>query len=77
MYFRGRALVEVDLWAKTEGNGPSDKTVTFFFFFETGVKNCDNLLIKKKIIIRLINGKPNKNRYNKTTRETTPKVCNL
>jgi hypothetical protein len=25
MYFRGRALVEVDLWAKTEGDGSSDK----------------------------------------------------
>jgi hypothetical protein len=37
------------------------------FFFETEAKICLNLLIKKKRIAQLINGKPCKNRHNKTT----------
>jgi hypothetical protein len=37
-----------------------------FFFLKRGQKNCPNLLIKKKRIAQFINGKPGKNRYNKT-----------
>jgi hypothetical protein len=46
-------------------------------------KICLNLLIKKKRIAQLINGKPGKNRYNKTTREqhlkpaTSKPTCKL
>jgi hypothetical protein len=44
------------------------------FFLKWEQKICPNLLIKKKRIAQLINGKPSKNRYNKTTKETTPKT---
>jgi hypothetical protein len=40
-----------------------------FFFLKWRQKICLNLLIKKKRIAQLINGKPGENQYNKTTRE--------
>jgi hypothetical protein len=42
-------------------------------------KDFLNLLIKKKRIVQLINGKSSKNHYKKTTQEQhlTPKTCNL
>jgi hypothetical protein len=41
----------------------------FFLKKKIEAKDCLNLLIKKKRIAQLINGKPDENRYNKTTRE--------
>jgi hypothetical protein len=48
--------------------------VGIFFFLKRRQKICPNLLIKKKRIAQLINGKLGENHYNKTTRETTPKT---
>jgi hypothetical protein len=42
------------------------------FFLKQGQKICPNLLLNKKRIVQLINGKPGENRYNKITRETKP-----
>jgi hypothetical protein len=42
--------------------------VPTFSFFKRRQKICLNLLIKKKRIAQLINRKPDKNHYNKTTR---------
>jgi hypothetical protein len=39
------------------------------FFLKPGQKLCPNLLIKKKRGAHLINEKPSKNRYKKTTNE--------
>jgi hypothetical protein len=39
------------------------------FFFETEAKDLPQSIIKKKRIAQLINKKPGKNRYSKTTRE--------
>jgi hypothetical protein len=44
---------------------PAAKT----FFLKRRQKICLNLLIKKKRIVQLINGKLGENRYNKTTKE--------
>jgi hypothetical protein len=42
------------------------------FFLKQGQKICPNLLLDKKRIAQLINGKPGENRYNKIMRETKP-----
>jgi hypothetical protein len=49
----------------------------FIFFLKRRQKICLYLLIKKKRIAQLINGKPGENRYNTTNKRKTPKTCNL
>jgi hypothetical protein len=54
--------------------------VSFFFFFffgKRGQKLCPDLFIKKKRIAQLINGKLDKNRYNKATREQRQNISDL
>jgi hypothetical protein len=55
----------------------SATVLSVFFFLKRRQKICLYLLIKKKRIAQLINGKPSENRYNTTNKRTTPKTCNL
>jgi hypothetical protein len=48
-----------------------------FFFLKRGQKLCPDLFIKKKRIAQLINGKLDKNRYNKATREQRQNISDL
>jgi hypothetical protein len=47
------------------------------FFLKRGKKLCSDLLIKKKRIAQLINGKLDKNHYNKATREQRQNTSDL
>jgi hypothetical protein len=49
----------------------------WYFFFETRAKALPDLFIKKKRIAQLINGKLDKNRYNKATREQRQNISDL